>query len=149
MSDEKIIPKSRVFISKRDRAMRTMRMLNAADEKKTWLVGISSENIAMFDIEKYCSDALALAYFLKEKYTNSEVGIFQSDRGYHIVLKKILNEKEFLRLYEEVKKFAIENGFDLDYEHLNLSIKYKRTTLRITPKPFRENSKSPKLVMVI
>jgi len=143
-----IIPKSRVFINKRDRAFRIMRMLNA-EGSKTWLVGVSSQAIPMFDVEKYAMDAIAIALFLKEKFKDRQIGIFQSDKGCHVVLKAILTENEFRNLYEQVKKYGMENNLSLDYRHIDLTLKYNRTTLRITPKPFRENSKPPRLIQII
>lgn len=122
-------------------------MLNSKEKK--WLIGISSENIPMFDIEKpYLQDALALAFFLKEKY-DKEVGIFKTDKGFHVILKTVLDKKEFLNLYDQALKFAIETGIHIDPLHLELTKKYERTTIRITKKPFNPASSPPRLLLIV
>jgi len=142
-----IYPKGRVFVSKRDRAFRTARMLNAPG-KHTWLVGISSEHIPMFDIEeKNLNHAEAVARFLVQKL-KAPVGIFETDKGYHVVPKIVLGREEFVKIYRSVIGFCMAKRIKLCYTHAYLSIKYKRTTLRISKKP-DPNSKVPSLVKIL
>jgi hypothetical protein len=140
--------RSRVFVSERDRAIRTMLMLNARGGK-TWLLGISSDEVPMFDIEERdLAAARQLAQYLKRRYPFATVAVFDSGRGFHVVARVTLHRDEFEKLYRDVMRYCKVNGIPLDYTHAELSIKYKRTTLRISKKWFDSNSKVPELVYV-
>jgi hypothetical protein len=142
--ESEVYPKTRVFVNKRDRAFRTARMLNASG-KHTWLVGISSESIPMFDLEeKNFLHAEDLAKFLVAKL-KATVGIFETDKGFHIVAKRLLDREGFKKIYEDVIDYCKNKGYALDLQHAELSIKYGRTTLRISRKP-NPNSTVPKLI---
>ncbi len=113
-----------------------------------WHLGISSEVIPMFDIDEVIAEEKATEfakklqkYILKNCSIENRVIILRTQNGYHVVSDAELSEDQWLKLnqllYNRINE-RDETLPPLDREHLRLNIKYKSTTLRISPKYDKE-----------
>ncbi len=130
----------RQYTNDRDEAFITMYKLRYKYDTSDFHVGISSSNIPMIDID--INDmylVFKLAYKLSRKY-NCDVGIFKTEKGYHLVLlRKVNNLRKF---YYELYKTELRNY--VDNMQFRVGMSWGENTLRISKK-----SKAPKLIAIV
>ncbi len=108
-----------------------------------WHLGISSNNILMFDIDEVIDEHEVLQFAeklkagLNKKYNiQNEVITIRTTNGYHVVSDASLTEEQWIAENKAVLESIKDETLDLpiDLGHLELNIKYESTTLRISPK---------------
>ena len=110
-----------------------------------WRVGLSFDTHIALDFDRggISFDSLRIIAMELSQLTQSDVGIFDSGNGFWLVSKNTLEKERWLGIYNHALKHYADEG--LDVIHAELSIKYGKTTLRISPK----NGKQNKLLEVI
>lgn len=117
----------------------------SADMKGAYYVGITSTTELLFDFDDLpdqASDmgACNLAQFLSDCLF-LKTAIFRTGKNsFHVVAKTDYNPDQWKMAYETVlsrHKLSKNNFHGLDTLHAELSIKYAKTTLRISPKDGR------------
>lgn len=109
-----------------------------------WHIGIESESIPMFDIDRkvHISKVLKFANILKlsiaiQFKADNNVMVIETQNGYHVVSNAVLTEEQWLLLNKtilDLVNHGNEYVCDLDVGHLELNVKYEKTTLRISNK---------------
>jgi len=112
-----------------------------------WHVGITFNTHVALDMQFIDELASDRASFVGQWLANElqdTVGLFKTPNGYWTVNKHEIIFTKWETAYEEaLLKFGDYDGFDKVHAHL--SLKYKKTTLRVSPK----NGETHKLVEVI
>jgi len=139
-------PSRRFHQKDRGRAWKTYRILNRINPDR-WHIGVASDRLVMLDVDSVdIKIAVRIADYLL--FCNGgRVGIFSTARGYHIVSDKPCKHEDHWRLVmQEMIDYCKYELLPLDFMHAELSLKWGKTVLRITPK----NGKAPpKLVRIL
>ncbi len=108
-----------------------------------WHVGISSNQILMFDLDglKDENQAIEFGSDLKSKIykkygIENKVIIIKTTKGYHFVSDAELTEQQWMDENKALLE-SIDNGttnMPFDRSHVFLNVQYNSTTLRISPK---------------
>ena len=119
-------------------------LMGGKEDYKNFRIGVTSDSIIMLDFDGGL-DQYAII-ILKRFLNGSDVAIFESKHGYHVVGLKKVDKKMFRRIYgwyiSHIHLFSF-----LDFQHLVLSRKFMKTTLRINPKD--KGDFKPKLVRIV
>ncbi len=109
-----------------------------------WHIGIESDSIPMFDIDRkvHITKVITFAQKLKGSIirqfkVDNNVMIIETQNGYHVISNAELTGEQWLLLNKTILELV--NGgnelvSDLDVGHLELNVKYEKTTLRISNK---------------
>lgn len=108
-----------------------------------WLIGIESDSIPMFDIDRKVHISVVEVFATRIRNAiahnyniDNNVMIIETENGYHVISNAELSPTQWIQFNESVLVAINKNIFELpiDKAHLELNIKYKKTTLRISNK---------------
>jgi len=120
-------------------AARRLAIYRREDKDRLWHMGITSSSIVMLDLDTTQETLAIETAIILKKFIESDMGIenkvivIKTNRGYHIVSDAILKKSDWEKVYKLFIELAKDGYIPLDILHAELSLKYSKTTLRISP----------------
>lgn len=137
---------NRTFINPRDEHKRKIAFMVREHNKKkypswAWRVGLTFSNHLALDFDREhgaTEDSVSgCARWLAYEYKLAPVGIFETEHGWWIVSQLDISRNVFTELYEMLlndAKAGVMHLKGFDIAHAEISLKYGKTTLRISSK---------------
>jgi len=139
-------PDRRVHQKDRARAWKTYRILSKINPGR-WHIGIASDRLIMLDVDSIeLYNVRKIATFIRSRH-GGRMAIFQTKRGYHIVCDRpCSSERTWRQFYMDVMDHCHRRCLPLDFLHAELSLKWGKTVIRLTPK---DGDGPPRLVRIL
>ncbi len=120
------------------------------DIQQKFRIGVTTDQAIFLDLEPKeiaLKEMVKIIQFVTKIIGHCRVLIMETSKGYHLVFGKKIDKRTFKKVYGSLLS-AIDQFQSLDLEHVYCSLKYMKTTLRISPK-MDTKAKAPKKVMII